>query len=96
MNVQNRRSSRRNGQVMVLAVFGLGAAAAGMLASLLSGVNGRDAVVLPWIAIGPVVFGVFLHRRAHRRREWSAAWDAYLLASDEMSLQRKQQAGNQG
>jgi undecaprenyl pyrophosphate phosphatase UppP len=96
VKVQNRNSSRRKGQTLVLTVPGLGAAAAGMLAYLLSGVNGREAVILSWIAMGPVVFGMFLHRRAHRRREWSAAWDAYLLASDEMSLQRKQQAGNQG
>ena len=91
MNVQNRKPSRRNGQAMVLTVFGLGATAAGALAYSLSGVDGRETVVLPWIATGPVVIGMSLHRRAHRRREWSAAWDAY-SSSDEMSLQRKQQA----
>ena len=75
---------------MVLTVFGLGAAAAGALAYLLSNVNGREAVILPWIVICPVLFGMSLHRRAHRRREWSAAWDAYVLESDASSLQRKQ------
>ncbi len=67
---------------MVLTVCGLGAAAAGALAYSLSSVNGREAVILPWIVIGPVVIGMSLHRRAYRRRKWSAAWDAYLLASD--------------
>ena len=36
---------------MVLTVFGLGAAVAGALAHLLSSVNGREAVILPWIVM---------------------------------------------
>jgi dolichyl-phosphate-mannose--protein O-mannosyl transferase len=90
VNVQNRRSSRRKGQAMVLTVFGLGAAAAGALAYLLSSVNGRETVILPWIVLGPVVFGMSLHRRANRRQEWLAAWDAYVLDSEATSLQRNQ------
>jgi predicted anti-sigma-YlaC factor YlaD len=88
MNVRNRRPSRRNGLAMVLTVFWLGAAAAGALAYLLSSVNGREAVILPWTVMGTVVFAMSLHRRAHRRREWSAAWDAYVLDSEATTLQR--------
>jgi hypothetical protein len=90
VNVQNRRSSRRKGQAMVLTVCGLGAAAASALAYLLSSINGREAVILPWIVMGPVVFGISLHRRAQRRQEWSTAWDAYLLASDAVTQQTTQ------
>ena len=75
---------------MVLTVYGLGAAAAGAIAYLLASVNGREAVIVPWIVMGAVVFGMSLHRRAHRRREWLAAWDAYLRDSDASSLQRNQ------
>jgi dolichyl-phosphate-mannose--protein O-mannosyl transferase len=90
MSVQNRRPSRRNGQAMVRNVVWFWAAAAGALAYLLSSINRREAVILPWIALGPVVFGMSLHRRAHRRREWSAAWDAYVLDSEATTLQRNQ------
>jgi dolichyl-phosphate-mannose--protein O-mannosyl transferase len=75
---------------MVLTVYGLGAAAAGAIAYLLAGVNRREAAILPWIVMAPVVFGMSLHRRAHRRREWLAAWDAYVVDSDASSLQRNQ------
>ena len=75
---------------MVLTVYGLGAAAAGAIAYSLASVNGRVAVTIPWILMVPVVFGMSLHRRAHRRREWLAAWDVYLLDSDASSLQRNQ------
>ncbi len=75
---------------MVLTVFGLGAAVAGALAHLLSSVNGREAVILPWIVMGPVVFGMCRHRRAHRSREWLAAWDAYVLNSEATRLKRNQ------
>jgi hypothetical protein len=81
---------------MVLTVLGLGAAAAGVLAYLLSGVNGREAVILPWIVMGPVVFGMSLHRRAHRRREWSAAWDAYLITCDRRIESATEAIGNRG
>ena len=90
MNVQNRRPSRRNGHAMVLTVFWLGAAAAGALAYLLSRINGREAVIPPLIVLCPLVFGMSLHRRAHHRREWSAAWDAYVLDSEATTLQRNQ------
>ena len=77
MTVENRSSSRRKGQAMVRTVFGFGAAAAIVLAYPMSGAHGRAAVVVPGIATGLVGFGLSLHDRARRRREWSAAWDTY-------------------
>ena len=78
MTVQNRPSSRRKGQAKVRTVIGLGAAAAVVLAYLLSGVHERAAFILAGIAMGLVVFGLSLNDRARRRRAWSAAWDAIL------------------
>jgi hypothetical protein len=77
MNVRNRKSSRRNGQVMVRTILALGAVTAGVLAYLLSGVDPLEAVVLPAIVLGLVVFGLALYSRARARQDWSAAWEAY-------------------
>ena len=77
MNVQRQFLNRRKGQVMVRTVFALGTVSAGVLAFVLSGVNRVEAVVLPTIVMGLVVFGVALYNRARSRQEWSAAWDAY-------------------
>jgi hypothetical protein len=77
MNVRNRRSSRRKGQVVVRTVFGLGMVTAGALAYWLLPVNPLEAIVLPAILLGLVTFGVALYSRALYRQEWSAAWDAY-------------------
>jgi hypothetical protein len=77
MNFENRMSSRRQGQVVVRTVFGLGMVTAGVLAYLLSPVNPFEAVVLPAIVLGSVTFGIVLYSRARYQQEWSAAWDAY-------------------
>ena len=77
MNVQNRKSRRRNGQATVRIVFGIGTVTAGVLAYLLSDASRVEAIVLPGIVMGLVVFGVALYSRARNRQEWSAAWDAY-------------------
>ena len=54
-------------------------AASGALAHSLSSIYGREAVIVPAIVIGLVVFGVFLRGRARSRREWRAVWDAYAV-----------------
>ncbi len=77
LNTQCRKSSRRTGQAMLRTVFGLVLAASGSLAHSLSSVSGREAVIVPAIVIGLVVFGVFVRGRARSRREWRAAWDVY-------------------
>ena len=78
MSAQNRKSNRRKGQAMVrTGLLGLGLAGAGGLALWLSGVYGREAVILPGIVMGLVILSVSLRGRARSRREWSAAWDAY-------------------
>ncbi len=77
MKLQNRKSSRRRGQVVVRVVFGLGTVSALVLAYLLSGENRVEAIVLPVIVIGLVGFGAAIYSRARNRQEWSAAWDAY-------------------
>jgi hypothetical protein len=64
---------------MLQTVFGLVLATSGALAHSLSSVYGREAVIVPAIVIGLVVFGVLLRGRARSRREWRAAWDAYAL-----------------
>ena len=58
-------------------VFGLGTVTAGVLAYLLSDVSRVEAIVLPGIVMGLVLFGVAVYSRARSRQEWSAAWDAY-------------------
>ncbi len=85
MNVQNRRSRRRNGQAMVRVMLGLGTVTAGALAYLLSGASRVEAIVLPGIVMGILLFGVALYSRAKSRQQWSAAWDAY--ARSEVSRQ---------
>jgi hypothetical protein len=77
MNIENRKSSRRNGHALVRTVFGLGTVTAGVLAYLLSDVSRLEAIVLSAIVMGLVLFGVAVYRRARNRQEWSAAWDAY-------------------
>jgi len=62
---------------MVRTVFGLGTLAACLLAYRLSGVNTLEAILLPGILMGLVVFGAFLFSRARRRQEWSKAWETY-------------------
>jgi high-affinity Fe2+/Pb2+ permease len=77
MNVQNRKSRRRNGQATVRVVFGLGTVTACVLAYLLSDTSRVEAIVLPGIIMGLVLGGVAIYSRARSRQEWSAAWDAY-------------------
>ena len=79
LNTQCRKSSRRTGQAMLRAVFGLVLAASGALAHSLSSVYRHEAVIVPAIVIGIVMFGVLLRGRARSRREWRAAWDAYAV-----------------
>jgi hypothetical protein len=74
--VANRKSSGRQGRAMVRAVSGLGAAA-GVPAYLLSGSSGLAAIIVPAILIALVILGMSVHARARRRRDWSAAWEAY-------------------
>ena len=66
-----------------MAPDGLWACAGGprvVLAHLVSSnLLGREAVIVPAIVIGLVVFGVFLRGRARSRWEWRAAWDAYAV-----------------
>ena len=64
---------------MLRTVFGLVLAASGSLAHSVSSAYGREAVIVPAIMIGLVVFGVFLRGRARSRREWRAAWDVYAV-----------------
>ena len=77
MHAHNRKSSHRKGHAMVRIVFGFVLVAASALASWLSGVNGREAVIRSGIVMVLVVIGVSLHGRARSRRDWSAAWDTY-------------------
>lgn len=77
MNVQNRKRSRRKGQALVRTVFALGTLSAGAQAYLLSGVNRVEAIVLPGIIMGLLIFGAAVYGRARRKQQWSAAWDAY-------------------
>ncbi len=79
LNTQCRKSSRRTGQAMFRAIFGLVLAASGALARSVSSIYGREAVIVPAIVIGLVVFGVFHRGRARSRWEWRAAWDAYAV-----------------
>ena len=79
LNTQCRKSSRRTGQAWLRTVFGLVLAASGALAHSVSSIYGREAVIVPAIVIGLVVFGVFLRGRARSRWEWRAAWDAYAV-----------------
>jgi high-affinity Fe2+/Pb2+ permease len=83
MNVQDRRSRRRNGQATLRVVFGLGTVTAGVLAYLLPDASRVEAIVLPGIVMGLLLFGVTIYGRARSRQEWSAAWDAY--AKNEVS-----------
>jgi high-affinity Fe2+/Pb2+ permease len=77
VKAQNQKSRRRQGQAMVRVVFGLGTVTAGMLAYLLSETSRVEAIVLPGIVMGLLVFGLGLYSRSLSRQEWSAAWDAY-------------------
>lgn len=77
MSVENRKSSRRNGHALLRTVFGLGTVTAGALAYLLSDVSRVEAIVLPGIVMGLVLFGVAIYSRARNRQEWLAAWDVY-------------------
>src|SRR5271166_959533 len=77
MDLQNRKSRRRQGQAMVRVVFGLGTVTAFVLAYLLSSTSRVEAIVLPGIVMSLVLFGVALYSRARTRQKWSAAWDAY-------------------
>jgi high-affinity Fe2+/Pb2+ permease len=77
VKIQNRSSRRRNGQATIRVVFGLGTVTAGVLAYLLSNVGRMEAIVLPGILMGLVLFGVAVFSRVRSRQEWSAAWDAY-------------------
>ncbi len=79
MNVRNRRSRRRSGQAIVRVVFGIGTAAAGILAYLLSDGSRLEAIVLAGIVMVLALFGVAIYSRARSRQEWSAAWDAYAM-----------------
>ena len=79
LNTQCRKSSRRTGQAWLRTVFGLVLAASRALAHSVSSIYGREAVIVPAIIIGLVVFGVFLRGRARSRGEWRAAWDAYAV-----------------
>ena len=83
MSVQNRRSHRRNGQATIRFVFGVGAVTAGALAYALSDASRGEAIVLPGIVMGLVLFGVAVYNRIRTRQDWSAAWDAY--AKNEVS-----------
>ena len=78
LNTQCRKSSRRTGQAWLRTVCGL-VLAASALAHSVSSIYGREAVIVPAIVIGLVVFGVFLRGRARSRWEWRAAWDAYAV-----------------
>ena len=86
MSVENRKSHRRNGHALLRTVFWLGTVTAGVLAYLLSEVSRVEAIVLPGIVMGFVLFGVALYSRARNRQEWSAAWNAY--ADHEVSRDR--------
>jgi len=77
MNVRNRRSGRRRGQVILRVVLGLGMAITGAAGYLSSGATRVEALVLPGLVMALFVFAVALYGRARTRREWSAAWDAY-------------------
>ncbi len=77
MNVQNRRSHRRNGQATRRFVFGVGAVTAGALAYALSDASRVEAIVLPGIVMGLVLFGIAVYSRARSRQDWSAAWEVY-------------------
>jgi high-affinity Fe2+/Pb2+ permease len=77
VNVQNRKSSRRKGQAMVRTLVVLGTVTAGALAYSLSSINRVEAIVLPGIVMGLLIFGIALRGRARKRQEWSSAWDAY-------------------
>jgi hypothetical protein len=61
----------------VRGVLGLGAVSSGALAYSLSGNSQAEALVVPAIVMGVLVFGVALYSRARSRQEWSAAWDEY-------------------
>jgi high-affinity Fe2+/Pb2+ permease len=89
VNVQNRKSRRRRGQAMVRVVFGIGTVTAGILAYLLSDGSRPEAIVLPGIVMGLVVFGIAIHSRARSRQEWSAAWDAYAKSEVSRELHTK-------
>jgi hypothetical protein len=77
MNVQNRQRNRRKGQAIIRTVLGLGTLTAGALVYSLLGVNRLEAIVVPGIVVGLLIFGAALYGRARKSEEWSAAWDAY-------------------
>ena len=62
LDIQNRKSRRRNGQTTLRFVFALGTATACVLAYLLSDVSRVEAIVLPGIVIGLVLFGIAVLR----------------------------------
>lgn len=77
MNVRQKRSGRRRGQVMPRIVLGLGALVAAGLGYLISGGGRSEAMIVPAVVMALLLFAVVLYDRARMRREWSAAWDAY-------------------